>query len=259
MKILVCVKHVMESESEIRVNDGGSWVAHSDSTRFEMNPFDAYAIEEALRIKERFPDSRVHAVTVGSDHARNTLRRALGMGADEGVHIVDGVVGRPSPFLVASWIASYAKNRGYDLILTGIMSSDEMNAQTGPMIAQMLSIPCGGAVISEKISPDQKMVSVERETEGGARDMFDITLPCLLTIQTGINLPRYPALSKVLRAKKKSLDVIDSGVFDGNEPDLIFKGVGSRNKKSDGVFLDGTRQEKVDQLIDILEKKALLQ
>jgi electron transfer flavoprotein beta subunit len=80
MKILVCVKHIMTPESKININDSGKWIDYSDSTRFEMNPFDAYAIEEALLIKESFPDSRIHAITVGPDHAQDTLRRALGMG-----------------------------------------------------------------------------------------------------------------------------------------------------------------------------------
>jgi len=259
MKILVCVKHVMDSESKIRINDSGTWVEHLSSTRFEMNPFDAYAIEEALRIKERFSESCIHVITVGRDDAQETLRRALGMGADEGIHIVDNRTGYRPPSLAASWIASWAKNKGYGLILTGIMSSDEMNAQTGPMIAEMLSIPFCSAVISEKISDDKKMVSVERETEGGARDMFDIELPSVLTIQTGINLPRYPALSKVLRAKKKELEIIDSSVFDKNATGVALQRIRCPEKKRKGIFLDGTRQEKVDQLIDILKKKALLQ
>lgn len=259
MKILVCVKHVMESESKIRINDSGKWVEHSSSIRFEMNKFDTYAIEEALLIKERFADSMIHAISIGPDHARDTLRRALGMGADEGIHILDKTIGFRPPFLTASWIASYAKNKGYNLILTGIMSNDEMNAQTGPMIAQILSIPCCTAAIYEKISPDKKKVSVEREIEGGVRDGFDIQLPCVLTIQTGINCPRYPALSKVLRAKKKELEVIDSNSFDEIKQGLNLKNIRFPQKKMKGIFLDGTKEDKVDKLLDILGKKALLQ
>ncbi len=259
MKILVCVKHVMESESKIRINDSGKWVEHLSSTRFEMNKFDTYAIEEALLIKERFTDSRIHAISIGPDHARDTLRRALGMGADEGILIKDKTIGFRPPLLTATWIASYAKNKGYNLILTGIMSNDEMNAQTGPMIAQILSIPCCTATIYEKISSDKKMVSVEREIEGGARDGFDIQLPCVLTIQTGINCPRYPALSKVLRAKKKELEVIDSNTFDEIKQGLTLKNIRYPGKKMKGIFLDGTKEDKVDQLMDILGKKALLQ
>jgi len=258
MKILVCVKHVMDSESMIRIIDSEEWIEHSSSTRFEMNQFDAYAIEEALQIKEAFPDSRIHAITVGPDHAANTLRRALGMGVDEGIHIVDNSSGYRPPLTTASWIASHAANEGYDLILTGIMSSDEMNSQTGPMSARILSMPCCSATICERISSDQKTVSVEREIEGGARDLFDIKLPCVLSIQTGINHPRYPALSKVLRAKRKELEIIDSDSFDKPETGIILKNIFYPEKTKKGVFLNGAMEDKVDQLIDVFEKKALL-
>lgn len=258
MKILVCVKQVMESESVVRINDSGNWTARSGSTRFEMNLFDAYAVEEALLIKEKFPNTRVHVITVGPDHARDTLRRALGMGADEAIHILDTDSGYRPPFVTASWIAAHARGKGYDLILTGIMSADEMNGQTGPMIAQLLSIPCGTAAIHQEIQPDQEKVSIEREIEGGEREMFDIKLPCVLAVQTGINCPRYPSLSKVLRANKKEIDLIPSPFWGKNTPRVTLETLQYPQKKRKGILLDGTLENKVDQLMDILGKHALL-
>ncbi len=259
MKLLVCVKQVMESGSTIQITDSKKWIDHLDSSRFEMNKFDAYAIEEALLIKKRFPDSRIDIITVGPDHAQNTLRRALGMGADEGILLADNHNGYRQPFHTATWIATYARDKGYDLILTGIMSEDEMNGQTGPMLAQILSIPCCTGTIREKISSDKKTVSIEREIEGGARDMFDVKLPCVLTIQTGINSPRYPALSKVLRAKRKQIEVMDVNCFKKNKQTLTLKNIHHPKKIRKGILLNGTMDDKVDQLMDILSKKALLQ
>ncbi|MFA5905908.1 MAG: electron transfer flavoprotein subunit beta/FixA family protein, partial [Desulfobacula sp.] len=181
MKILVCVKQVMEPESPINIHDSGKSIVRSADTRFEMNPFDAYAVEEALLIKERITGSTIDLITVGPDHGQETLQRALGMGADEAIHILDNRMGYRPVSLTASWIASYAKDKAYDLILTGIMSADEMNAQTGPMIAQLLSIPCCTATIREQIRPDEKRVSVERESEAGTRVFCDVSLPCVLT------------------------------------------------------------------------------
>ncbi|MBU1344541.1 MAG: electron transfer flavoprotein subunit beta/FixA family protein [Proteobacteria bacterium] len=258
MKLLVCVKQVLESESGVRINDSGKWIERSGSARFEMNPFDACAVEEALLIKEKFPDSKVHAITVGPDPARDTLSRALGMGADEAIHIVDNTTGYRPPVVTASWIAAYAGDKNYDLILTGIMSADEMNAQTGPVIAQRLCLPCCTATLREEIWPNEKKVSVEREIEGGARDMFDISLPCVLTLQTGINCPRYPSLSKVLRARKKEIDVIQSSSFEKIEPVVTLETLQIPQKKRKGILLTGTLENKVDQLIDLLGKKALL-
>jgi len=258
MKILVCVKQVMEGESPVRVNDSGKWTSPCASARFEMNPFDTYAVEEALRIRERIPGTLVHTITVGPESSRDTLRRALGMGADEAVHILDHGMGYRPPFLTASWIAAYAKGKGYDLILTGIMSADEMNGQTGPMIAQGLSIPCASAVLYEKPGPNGTHISIEREIEGGARDMFEVTLPCVLTLQTGINSPRYPSLSMVLRSRKKEIAVIPAVAFDEQEPGLRLHSLYSPQKERKGVLLDGTIEEKAEQLMDILAKKALL-
>lgn len=258
MKILVCIKQVMECDSEVKINDSGNWTAHSASTRFEMNPFDAYAVEEALLIKEKTAHSTVHAITVGPDQTQDTLRRALGMGADEAIHILDTSSSYRPPLVTASWIAAYAGDRGYDLILTGIMSADEMNSQTGPMIAQLLSIPCCTATIREQVWPDKKKVSVEREIEGGARDLFDIKLPCVLTVQTGINYPRYPSLSKVLRARKKEIVLIPCQSFERGDPTVTLDTLQYPRKKRKGILLEGTLESKVDQLIDLLGKRALL-
>jgi len=139
------------------------------------------------------------------------------------------------------------------------MSQDEMNGQTGPMLAQILLIPCCTGTIRETLSPDQRTVSVEREIEGGARDMFDIKLPCVLTLQTGINSPRYPALSKVLRAKKKEIKTIDVNSLEKNQQTLTLKQLQYPKKTRKGVLLNGTMEDKADQLMDILSKKALLQ
>jgi electron transfer flavoprotein beta subunit len=258
MKLLVCVKQVMESGSPIQINDSKKWINHLASSRFEMNKFDAYAVEEALLIKEQFPETRIDVITVGPDPATETLRRALGMGADEAILLSDNQGGYRPPFLTATWIAAHARNKGYDLILTGIMSEDEMNAQTGPMLAQLLSLPCCTGTIFEKISPDKTTVSVEREIEGGARDMFDIKLPCVLTVQTGINTPRYPALSKVLRAKKKKIQVIDAACLAKNPPSLTLKQIHPPTTTRKGILLQGTIEDKADQLMDILTKHALL-
>lgn len=205
MKLLVCIKQVMESTSGIKINNSGRWITYSDDIRFAVNTYDMYAIEEAIRIKETLKDVRVDVITVGPARAEDVLRRALGMGADEAIHILDEKEGY-RPCLDCSMDRPDGKEKDYDLILAGIMSEDEMNGQTGPMIAKILDLPCTGPAIEAQIRPVENSIMVEREIEGGGRDIFNVSLPCLLTIQSGINQPRYPALSKVLRAKKKKLN-----------------------------------------------------
>lgn len=258
MKILVCVKQVMDYSSGIRINDSGKWVDTFDSTRFEINKFDTYAIEEALLIKKEHPDSRIHAISVGPDHAGDALRRALGMGVDEGILIVDNLKGYKSPFLTASRIAAYARDKGYDLILTGIMSDDEMNGQTGPMVGELLSISCCTSIISAKVILNEKKVVVERETEEGIKKKFDIELPCVLALQTGINTPRYPSLSRVLRARKKELEIIHADIVEAKNQTLIMEKLRFPEKQRKGILLKGSIEDKADKLIEILDEKALL-
>lgn len=258
MNILVCIKHVMTADSELLINASGQWMDHSITTRFEMNKYDTYAVEAALQIKEQFPDSVIDVLTVGPDHAADSIRRALGMGADYGIHITDNDTAYRAPGQTAEWISRYVQGKQYDLILTGMMSEDEMNAQTGPMIAQMSALSFCTGVIRMQLSDDKLSVSVQREIEGGARDIFELRMPCLLTVQTGINSPRYPALSKVLRAKKKELETVEYHRSESPSSGITLDRIRRPYQKPKGQFLDGTIDEQVDQLFDVLTSRTLL-
>ena len=258
MKILVCIKQVMDPGSGIKINDDSQWIRYSKNHRFQINSYDEYAIEEAIRIKEALKDVRVDVITVGPVRAKDALRRALGMGADDVIHILDENVGFRPPALTAQWIAKAVKEKNYDLILAGIMSEDEMNGQTGPMIARILNLPCNGPTIDARIQPDQKSMVVEREIEGGARDIFEISLPCLLTIQTGINQPRYPALSKVLRAKKKEIETIAADSLETLSDLLKLHTLELPPQKPQGLVLEGSALQKATDLVDLLAAKSYL-
>ncbi|MBU1194044.1 MAG: electron transfer flavoprotein subunit beta/FixA family protein [Proteobacteria bacterium] len=258
MKLLVCIKQVMESASQLKIHSDGKRLCTFESTRYEMNPYDESAVEEAILIKETVDNTHIDVITVGPSHAEDVLRRALGMGADDGIHIIDNSNDFCPPIRIASWISAFAKDRAYDLILTGIMSNDEMNAQTGPMIARILGWPCATAVIKEDLSSDRKSIAIQREIEGGARDVFDISLPCVLTIQTGINTPRYPSLSKVLRAKKKTFTTIEASQLETLRPEAVLDRLVLPQKTAQGIVLEGSALDKSQTLLDILESKGLL-
>lgn len=258
MNILVCIKQVMESGSEIKIDSSGSRLQHSKHTRFEINPYDEYAIEEAIRIKEELEDVHIDVISVGPSRAEDSLRRALGMGADEAVLIRDDSQSFRPPAVTAALIADYAKDKAYDLIFTGIMSEDEMNAQTGPMIAQLMGLPCATAVIKTDFSGDQKHLAIEREIEGGARDRFKTTMPCVLTMQTGINTPRYPALSKVMRARKKTIEGIPAREAILNANASRTETLRPPQNTAKGITLNGSTQEKADELFEILVSRSLV-
>lgn len=258
MKILVCVKQVPESDAAVKIDYSGYWIHTDDSASFRMNRVDECAVEEALLIKETFPNTSVDVVSVGPPRAAIVIRRALGMGADHGIHIVSEQVGYVSPFVTASWIASCAKKNNYDLILAGVMAEDDMQGQVGQMIAEFLSLPCATSTIFERLSPHKGTVYVEREIEGGIRDTLELSLPSVLTIQSGINMPRYPSLSNLLRAKKEKLEAIDTKSMEQPDPRQRVVRVEYPKKSRSGVVLGGTQEEKATQLLEVLRERSLI-
>jgi electron transfer flavoprotein beta subunit len=258
MKILVCVKQVCESDSPIRIDDDARWVQTDAITEYKMNRLDEFAVEEAVLLKEAYPDTEIDVITVGPDRSAEVIKRAIGMGANHGVHIIAESENYISPFTIASGIAEYARNKHYSLILAGVMSEDQMQGQVGPMIAACLSLPWATSVIWQQMSPDKTAVYVEREIEGGSRDTLQLQLPAVLTIQSGINTPRYPSLSNLLRANKQELETIRA--VDAAQPDMRQNVVRVTYpvKSRSGTFLSGTQQEKATKLLKLLRDRTLL-
>jgi len=292
MKILVCVKQVLDGETPVRPDASGRWFEPVATPVWRMNDFDTFAVEEALRIRERVPDTTIDAISVGPERAAAVLTRALEMGADAGVHRVTAEEGRLSPGAVADRIAAWAGPRNYDLILTGAMSEDVMDAQVGPMLAALLGLPWATAAMRMDLSgraidaypppaagPDAsgsadrrspppesppaacgapRSVYVERELEGGVREALVLGLPALVAVQSGINRPRYPSLSHVLRARKQPLITAPAatpGTADGWER---VAGVYETPPSRTGIFLEGSPEDKARRLLELLEEKALL-
>ncbi len=258
MRILVCVKQVPESETPIPIDASAGWIQRDAITEFKMNRLDESAVEEAVLIKESIAGSRIDIITVGPDRCDAVVRRSIGMGADSGVHIRTASDGYQSPYGVASAIADYARAKDYTLILTGAMSEDAMQGQVGPMLAARLGIPWATSVISETISSDGKTIYVEREIEGGHRDMLELNLPALITIQSGINTPRWPSLSNLLRANSQELEEVFIGDPAGLQQREYPAEIGYPQKSRAGLVLAGSRAEKAARLLAVLRKKSLL-
>jgi len=258
MKILVCIKAAPESEDAIRFDADAPVLIADETTDLRMNRFDEFAVEEAVLIKKKFPGTVVDAVSVGPEHAQKAVKRALGMGADAGIHIVSDYGQSCDAVYVATCIAEYAARKFYDLILTGMMSEDMMQSQTGPMIAQRLTLPWATSVIHETIRPDQKSVYVERELEGGIREMLEIALPALLAVQSGINEPRYPSVSNLIRAIESGVETIPASSLGVAQRPSMVTGYSYPQKIREALILKGTTKEKALALINILREKSLL-
>ncbi len=215
MKIVVLVKEVPDMESKFKII-GDSKVDESQIA-FKMNDFDEYAVEAALQLKEKF-GGEVVIISSGPERITKEVRQAFAMGADWGIHINDPEVDAGDNYVVASALFKAIQSVGdADLVMTGVQAEDDQAAVTGVMLAQMMGLPHCTNVVKIEVGGDGKALTVNRELEGGLNEVIEMSAPAVLTIQSGINTPRYPTLPGIMKAKKKRLDVkkaADIGVSD---------------------------------------------
>jgi electron transfer flavoprotein beta subunit len=198
----VCIKRVPDSETRVKIAADGKSLDEA-GVKFVMNPYDEFAVEEALRRKEKAGTGEVAVVCLGPAAGQETIRTALAMGADRGVLLQADKV-PVDPFEAARLIAAELKAGSWDLILFGRMAIDDYNHQVGPLVAELLGMPCVTAVSHLEIDGTKGIA--EREIEGGI-EVVEFPLPAVLTADKGLNEPRYPALKGIMAAKKKPLEV----------------------------------------------------
>jgi electron transfer flavoprotein beta subunit len=200
VKILVCMKQVPQKDAALKLNEAGTWIREDVS--YEVNEADAYALEEALRQKEKHT-GEVVVVTAGPARAQQVLREALAKGADRAIHLEDDKFVGFDAFNTARAIAAAIKDEKFDLIFTGLQSDDYGYAQTGVILAEILGWP--HATIIMQIEKSDSGIRVKRELEAGYFQYVDVPLPAVLTIQSGINKLRYATLIGIKQAKNKPL------------------------------------------------------
>src|SRR5881409_627503 len=196
MKILVCIKQVPQKDAPLKLNESSAWIREDVS--YEMNEPDAYALEEALRQKEKH-GGEVVAITAGPARAQQVLREALAKGADRAIHLEDPAFVGLDAFNTARAFASAIKDEKFDLIFTGLQSDDYGYAQTGVMLAELLGWP--HATIIMQIEKTDSGIKVKRELEAGYFQFVDMPLPAVLTIQSGIKQAKNKPLKKVSMAE----------------------------------------------------------
>lgn len=199
MNILVCIKQVPDTETRIKIAGDKKSIDPTD-VNWILNPYDEYAVEEALRIKEKLGNTTVTVVSVGSERTVSAIRSALAMGADQAVLIkTDQVL---DSLATAKALSAAIKEMPYDLILSGKQGVDDDNLQVGPMVAELLNIPCVTYISEVKL--ENGKATVKREVEGGM-ETVEAVLPAMFTAEKGLNEPRYPALRGIMMAKKKTI------------------------------------------------------
>jgi electron transfer flavoprotein beta subunit len=208
MKIAVCIKQVITREWQLRVNESKNWIRDQDAS-FELNEPDAYALEEALRLKEKH-GGEVVVVSAGPARAAQVLREALARGADRAIHVESDALAAADAFVIADALAGAIRDEQFNLVLTGLQSDDQGFGQVGVVLAEKLGMPHATIIMEVQASEPstasgQAGLRVKRELEGGWFQWMSLPLPALLTIQSGINQLRYATLKGIMAAKKKEI------------------------------------------------------
>ena len=250
MKIAVLVKQVFGSESALQITDDSKWIKE-DNASFVMNLPDNFAIEEALIIKEKLGKGEVVIVSQGPRRVQKVIREGLAKGADRGIHIEESGQIETDPLSIAKSIASVIKDENFDLVLSGLQSDDTGMGQTGVLVGELLNMSVATLVIETDI--DKEKIKVKRELESGWFQWVTLGSSASITIQSGINQPRYPSLKGIMGAKKKEIKVVESLSMDKKQSiNKVF--VPQASKETE--IIDTDLNLAVDRIVEILKTEV---
>ena len=250
MHIAVCVKQVPTRDWQPRLNDGKTWIRDEDAS-YELNEPDAYALEEALRLKEKHGGDVV-VCSAGPPRVAQVIREALARGADRAIHIEHGQFASADAFVVAGALAAAITDERFDLILTGLQSDDQGFAQTGVVLAERLAMP--HATIVMEVQVGEGTLRVKRELEGGWFQWVVMPLPAVLTIQSGINQLRYATLKGIMAAKKKEVRTVSVSELLPARQRIVSLYVPDKTKKTQ--IISGSATEAARALVRKLREEA---
>jgi electron transfer flavoprotein beta subunit len=260
MNIIVCIKRVPDTaDADISIDKSGKDIDKS-GLAFDLNEWDSYAIEEAILLKEKLGGT-VTVYSAGGEDSNESLRKCLAMGADDALRLTDPAFAGADAFATARALAEAIRKRPYDLILTGTQAEDDGYGQVGVVMAQMLGIP--HVSIVNRIDIQEKKIRAHRELEGGLEEVVEVDLPALLTIQTGINEPRYVSIMGIRKVAKKEIKVLGASDL-SLKPEEV--GLAGSEIQVDRVFLppvgegaemlEGKPEEIAQKMFDILKEKG---
>src|SRR5215469_10044771 len=249
MKIIVCIKQVPERDAQVRIDSSGKWIEEAD-LQFAMNESDAYALEEALQLKEKH-GGEVIVVSAGPERAGTTIREALAKGADRAIQVESDDLNQRDALGVAQLLAAAAKQESPDLVLTGLQSDDLGYGQTGVIMAQLMGLPHASLILN--VEKSDGGITVKRELEEGWFQNIELPLPAVLTIQSGGTKLRYATLMGIKRAKTKEvrrLTVAELNI--ATAATLILERICLPQKQRSTQFLSGTPKQAADALVEKL-------
>jgi electron transfer flavoprotein beta subunit len=250
MKIAVCIKQVPTREWQPRLNEDKTWIREQDVS-YEMNEPDAYALEEALRLREKH-GGEVVVCSAGPTRVQQVIREALARGADRAVHVEDDALAAADGFAIADALAAAMADEKFDLVLTGLQSDDQGHGATGVVLAERLGIPHSTIIMEVQVQGDS--LRIKRELEGGWFQWIAMPLPALLTIQSGINQLRYATLKGIMAAKKK--EIRKAATPSGLQRTQQVAGLGFPTKSKQTQMIAGSASEAAKELVRRLREEA---
>ena len=250
MKLAVCIKQVPTREWQPRLDEAGTWIRETDAS-FELNEPDAYALEEALRLREK-TGGEVVVCAAGPTRVQQVVREALARGADRAIHVQGEALAAADAALVADALAPALREERFDLVLTGLQSDDQGHGQVGVILAERLDM--AHATIVMDVEVGESGVRVKRELEGGWFQWVALPLPAVLTIQSGINQLRYATLKGIMAAKKKDVKVVAPP--EGLEPMQEIVRLALPERSARAQMLTGSPQEVARELVRRLREEA---
>jgi electron transfer flavoprotein beta subunit len=254
MKLLVCIKQVPDLESRFKPDAAGVWYNETDLA-FRMNEYDEYAVEQAVQLREKLGEGcELTVLSIGPDRVVEAIKKSLAMGCDNAAHIQDQTASGKDPWQIASIIAAYAKDKGFDIIFTGMQSQDRGSAQVGVTVAEQLGLSCTTTIVG--FDYDNGAITAKRELEGGIKGVVKLKTPALVTCQLGLNVPRYPTLPNIMKAKKKEIVAIPVADLLVEESLATTASFHPPAKKGGGIVLEGDVADLVEKVIAILKDKT---
>ena len=253
MKIVVCVKQIATLGDEVEFTDDGRDI-DPDYVEHALNEWDSYATEETLRIRERVGgEGEVVVVSVGDEEVEAAMRRCLAMGAERGIRVWSDELAGADPITVARALAGPIRAEEPDLVLAGVQSSDSVQSATGTALAELLELPRVAVVTKIDYDYAARRATVRRELEGGLVDVVEVETPALLTIQTGINEPRYATLRAIKQAEQKEIRVVEPE--DLGEPAYHVRRMFVPPKGEGAEILDGSPAEIARRIAEIVRER----
>ncbi|MCK5552237.1 MAG: electron transfer flavoprotein subunit beta/FixA family protein [Deltaproteobacteria bacterium] len=251
MNSIVCVKQVPDTESVIKIDSEGTGIAE-EGMKYVANPYDEFAVEEALGLREKFGEGKVTVITLGPQGAEEAVRYCLAMGADEGILIKDEEPQKRDSLSVAKCLSEVIKDMDYDVIFCGKQAVDDDAAQVGAMLAEFLDVPQATVVTKFEVAEDKKSAVAQKQIEGG-EEVIEIQLPAVITAQKGLNEPRFTSLMGIKKAMRSPLEIKEVKV---PEAKMKIMSLERPPERVPGAMFEGESADVVRELVEALKNEA---